>query len=172
VRAKLGYQALAGAQHGPGWEGAAPLARGRGGSIRDVTGRPYARRVVVAGLLRLVSVVASALVLIGFLLFAIDETRKGSEAQIRKLEGINRPDLGEGGERAREQEHSGVREAIDDANDVLLSPFTDIVDSDDIWVDRAVPGALALLVYGLGLGVLANYFPGRRRRSGGDWRAA
>jgi hypothetical protein len=125
---------------------------------------------VIARLLRLVSIVASVLVVLGFVLFAIDQTRESSEAQLQKLEGLNRPDLTEGAERARESERGAVREAIDDANDVLLAPFTGVVDSDDIWVERVLPGALALLVYGLGLGLLANYIP-KRARPARDWRA-
>jgi hypothetical protein len=74
-------------------------------------------------------------------------------------------------ERAREKKHGKVREMIDDANDVLLSPFAGVVQSKDAWVKRLIPTVLALLVYGLGLTLLANFLP-RRSRTGGDWRTA
>jgi hypothetical protein len=55
-----------------------------------------------------------------------------------------------------------VREAIDDANDVLLSPFADAgAGSESRWVRRTVPAALALLVYGLGLGLPGPVRAGR-----------
>ena len=60
---------------------------------------------------------------------------------------------------------------MDDANDVLLGPFAGIVDSDDRWVTHGVPAMLALLLYGLCLGMLANMLP-KQREHGGDWRTA
>ena len=63
------------------------------------------------------------------------------------------------------------RETIDDANDVLLRPFVDLVDSKSAWVNHAIPALLALLIYGLGLGLLANLLP-KERTHGGDWRTA
>ena len=56
-------------------------------------------------------------------------------------------------------------------NDVLLAPFAGLIDSDNGWVNHGVPSLLALLVYGLGLGTLANMWP-KRRAHGGDWRTA
>ena len=74
-------------------------------------------------------------------------------------------------EKAREARNSGFREVIDDANDVLLAPFADLIDSDNSWVNHGVPALLALLLYGVGLGLLANWLP-KERAHGGDWRAA
>jgi hypothetical protein len=53
-------------------------------------------------------------------------------------------------ERLREKENSGVHEFVDDADDILLAPFTGISNSSSIWVRRLIPLALALLIYGLG----------------------
>ena len=64
-----------------------------------------------------------------------------------------------------------MREAIDDANDVLLTPLVDVVDSDNVWVNHGIPALLALLIYGVGLGFLANMLP-KQRTHGSDWRAA
>ena len=58
-------------------------------------------------------------------------------------------------------------------NDVLLSPFSQLVSgSKSNWVTHGVPAGLALLVYGFGLGFLANLMPAAKTHSGGDWRTA
>ena len=114
--------------------------------------------------------------MLGFAMFAIDETDKGSKAQQAKLE----RELHSRGdpiapsakqEAAREQNHGAVRETIDDANDVLLAPFVDLVDSDSAWVNHGIPALLALLIYGVGLGFLANMLP-KQRSHASDWRTA
>ena len=64
-----------------------------------------------------------------------------------------------------------VHELVDDANDVLLGPFTGLVDSNERWVTHGVPTLLALLLYGFGLGMLANMLP-KERETHGDWRTA
>jgi hypothetical protein len=120
---------------------------------------------VLEGLLRTASIVASALVLVSFALFAIDETRDAaseSAAAVAGLEATGSSDPSGSEERARERAHSDVREAIDDANDVLVSPFAFVADnSDSSWVRRGAPALLALLVYGFGLSFLARYARGR-----------
>jgi hypothetical protein len=120
---------------------------------------------VFEGLLRTASVVASAIVLVSFALFALDETRnasKESAAAVAGLEATRSSDPSPREERARERAHSRTRELIDDADDVLVTPFASIVGgSDSSWVRRGVPTALALLVYGFGLSFLARYARGR-----------
>jgi hypothetical protein len=75
-------------------------------------------------------------------------------------------------EAQRERANGPVREVIDDANDVLLGPFTPLVEgSNDRWVRHGIPAVMALLLYGLGLGMLANMLP-KAREHGADWRAA
>ena len=112
-------------------------------------------------------------------MFAIDETDKGSKTQQAKLAEELRdssdpvvpvvPDAKQ--EAAREEAHGPVREAIDDANDVLLRPFVDLVDSDSAWVNHGITALLALLIYGVGLGFLANMLP-KQRHHASDWRTA
>lgn len=128
---------------------------------------------------RLVAIITSGIVLLGFALFATDELDRGSQNQQAKLDrevtgSLNdptpiapTPDQ----EASRERVNGTFREAVDDANDVLLGPFTDIVDSEDRWVTHGVPALMALLLYGLGLGTLANMLP-KEREHGGDWRTA
>ena len=127
----------------------------------------------MGSVIRVAAIVTSAIVLLGFALFAVDEMDKGSKAQQQKLDrelgNVEiAPDVA--AEESREANHGTVREVVDDANDVLLRPFSDLLDSDNTWVEHGVPALLALLVYGLGLGLLANLLP-RQRPGGRDWRA-
>ncbi|MET0510179.1 MAG: hypothetical protein ABW135_00635 [Thermoleophilaceae bacterium] len=131
--------------------------------------------------IRLVAIVTSVIVLLGFGFFAVDEMDKGSKTQQqaldRELSGSNAaldvvpvsptPDE----ENAREAQNSSVREVVDDANDVLLAPFANLIDSDSSWVQHGIPALLALLLYGVGLGFLANLLP-KERTHAADWRAA
>lgn len=103
-----------------------------------------------------VSTVATAIVVLGFVAFTIDQAQEGSETQVLKLEQIDRPNPPEATERAREQEHDFFRELIDDGNDILLSPFTGVTGSHDIWARRGVPTLLGFLFYGFVLRFLAN----------------
>jgi hypothetical protein len=122
-------------------------------------------------LIRLVAVVACLIVVFGFITFASSEANKGSQQQVERIgQAMDEPAPAANVERVREKKHGKVREAIDDANDVLLSPFTGFVDSKDAWINRLVPTILALLAYGLGLTLVANFLP-KRTRTGGDWRA-
>jgi hypothetical protein len=133
----------------------------------------------MGSLIRLVAIVMSGFVLVGFAFFAVDELDRGSKAQqqalANELDGSS-PDVipvapAPADETAREAAHGDVREIVDDVNDVLLGPFADLVDSDDAWVARGVPTILALLLYGVGLGFLANMLP-KQRSHGADWREA
>lgn len=133
----------------------------------------------MGSIIRLAAVVMSGLVLVGFALFAVDELDRGSKTQQQALANELQASSDDVAavphtardEAAREAAHGGLRELVDDVNDVLLAPFADIVDSDDAWVARGVPTILALLLYGLGLGLIANMLPGPRayRES---WRGA
>jgi hypothetical protein len=115
---------------------------------------------VLEGPIRLVAVLASACVALGFVLFAIDESGEASRASrdaIAGREASRTTDPSPGQERARERAHSSAREAIDDVNDVLLAPFGFAEpDTTDRWARRGVPTLVALLVYGVGLGFLAR----------------
>jgi hypothetical protein len=132
--------------------------------------------------IRWIAIVSSVIVVLGFAAFAVDEIDKGSKNQQRALArdlsdlaaknaAIGDPDPSPPEERAREAAHGPVRETIDDANDILLTPFAGLIDSDNAWVNRGVPSLLALLLYGAGLGTLANMWP-KHRAQGGDWRTA
>lgn len=134
----------------------------------------------MGSLIRLAAISASIVVLLGFAFFAAGEMDKGSKTQQTALgDETGTPAARDpaavaptaDGEAARERQNGGPRELIDDANDVLLAPFADLVDSDSAWVDHGVPALLALLLYGVGLGLLANMLP-QERTHREDWRAA
>jgi hypothetical protein len=134
----------------------------------------------MGSLVRLLAIVASGLVLLGFAYFATDAMGRGSQNQqnelARQLDGADAeavpiaptPDQ----EAERERLNGPVREFVDDTNDVLLGPFASLVEgSDDVWVTHGVPVILALLLYGVGLGMLARMLP-KEREHGADWRTA
>ncbi len=115
--------------------------------------------------LRLASVLLCTFAMLGFTLFAIDEARSASTdsaAQVAGRAAGIAVDPSPEEERTRERANGALHEAIDDVNDVTLAPFGGIVADDaDRWVRRGVPLALALALYGLGLGMLARYSRGR-----------
>jgi hypothetical protein len=125
----------------------------------------------LATLLRVVAVSASLMIALGFLLFAGDETDKGSRGQVSKLDNaINAPDPTQQQELLRQRQHGELREGIDDANDFLLKPFAPVVEnSESTWARRGVPTLLALLLYGLGGLLLANFLPKPDTKQR-DWR--
>jgi hypothetical protein len=125
--------------------------------------------------LRYIAVIASAIILVSFGLFAIDETRSASvqsRAAIAAQEVTGRdPSAAAAVERLREKRHSAIREKIDDANDVLTQPFSRLVqNSQSVWMRRTVPSILALLLFGAGFAFLARFSKGsaRPRRGGGN----
>jgi hypothetical protein len=136
----------------------------------------------MGSLVRLLALAASAVIALSLIMFAVDQSNSGTEAQLRSLEGqpqttvrsqdeVDAPNPGPAAERAREAQHSSVREAIDDGNDLLAGPFTGVAPSDNVWVERLVPAALGLLLFGLGGLMLANWLP-ERRATHEDWRQA
>jgi hypothetical protein len=113
----------------------------------------------IAALIRWLAIFASAFVALSFLFFAVNQTSNASRNQVNAIVGdagvkaesaTKVPDPPKDVEKVREQENDKFHEFVDDVDDVLVSPFTGIVDSNSIWVRRLVPLGLALLIYGLG----------------------
>jgi hypothetical protein len=133
----------------------------------------------MGSLVRLVAIVCSGLVLLGFAYFATDEMSRGSQNQqnalASELAGEQDPAPvapSPDDEVERERLNGTFREAVDDSNDLLIGPFTGLVASaDNRWVTHGVPALLGLLLYGLCLGMLANMLP-KYQKHGADWRAA
>lgn len=120
---------------------------------------------MLESILRGFAVVASLFVFAGWGLFAIDEARSASDQTATEIQGrraARAADPSPEQERARERAHSDAREFVDDANDVLLSPFASVSEeARSRWVRRTVPAVIALLVYGVGVGFLARFAAGR-----------
>lgn len=115
---------------------------------------------MIASIVRWAALIACAFVTLSFLFFAVNQTSDASKGQVAAIEGGAPPVQAQSVtklpnpppkiERLREKENSGVHEFVDDADDILLAPFTGISNSSSIWVRRLIPLALALLIYGLG----------------------
>ena len=118
---------------------------------------------MISGLLRLASTVATVFVVVSFALFAIDQTETSSAETVARLDNQRQQDT-------QAQESTGVRGAIDDVSDVLLTPFEGLVSgSGSEWVRHGVPALLGFLLYGLGLRLLANAIPQGRRPEPLGW---
>jgi hypothetical protein len=117
---------------------------------------------LVQSILRWISTIACAILVVSFGLFAIEQSKQGAKHQAEKVVGINEPSPDPQNERQREKKHTDVREAIDDANDVLTEPFAGVVTSGSIWAKRGVATLLALILYGVIARILIGYLPGRR----------
>jgi hypothetical protein len=112
--------------------------------------------------LRYLAIALSLIIAIGFTLFALEDIGRASEQSEHRVAGFTAANPSPAGERERERRHSDVREAIDDVNDVLLSPFAGITANETSrWARRGVPAMLGLLVYGFGLGYLARWMTAR-----------
>lgn len=104
---------------------------------------------MIERVLRIVSVGSVLVLLASFGLFAIDQARGFSQAEQRQLDGED-PAL------PTTVRHGQPRRAIDGTARVLLRPFTALGSGKDPWGQRALPTLAALLVFGLGLGLLAG----------------
>lgn len=115
--------------------------------------------------LRILAIALSVIVAAGFILFAIDDFGRASDASRDRVAGNARPDPTPRAERGREARNSLARELVDDANDVLLRPFSGLVTNDrSRWVQRGVPALLGLFAYGFVLGFAARCARGHGRR--------
>ena len=130
---------------------------------------------MIAGTLRIASLVCPAVLLLSFGFFVIDQASNGSKQQIKTVasadgpatptanvdqatNNIDQANPSTVAERAREKRHGGVREVVDDADDVLVSPFSGVASpASSIWTQRTVPTLLALLLFGVGLRFVAGY---------------
>jgi hypothetical protein len=138
------------------------------------------RRPIVTAMgsvIRGIGILCSVLVLLAFAFFATDEMGRGSQNQQNALASElssteDAPPVAPSPEQEaqRERVNGTFREAVEDANDVLVGPFATLVDgSDNTWVTHGVPALLGLLLYGFCLGMLANMLP-KHREHGADWR--
>ncbi len=104
----------------------------------------------LAAILRTISRIVCLIVIVSFVIFAVEQT---SSASSHQQEALNGPPA-----TAAHPSHKGaVHKAIDEAAGELTSPFSGITaGSSSQWLDRGVGTVMALLVYGVGLGYLAR----------------
>ena len=112
----------------------------------------------LARILRLASIIICLIVIASFGLFAANQTSSASAHQQRVLSGeANGPGSGTATGAGASSAHKGpVRAAIDDASNALTSPFSSVTSSSGEWTIHIVRLALALAVYGFGLGFVAR----------------
>ena len=101
------------------------------------------------------------IVLASFVIFVVNQTSAGSTHQQEELNSdLPAPATVPGAPPAAAPKHKGessVHKAIDEASKALTSPFSAVTaGSSSEWLIRIVNVALALLVYGFGLGFLAR----------------
>jgi hypothetical protein len=127
----------------------------------------------MSALLRIASLLCTALLLASFAMFASDQAGSGSKETVAKIANadssvparrqaanVDRVAPAPAAERLRERAHGALREAIDDADDVLAGPFASVAGG-SMWAQRIVATLLALLVFGAGLGFLSRYAASR-----------
>jgi hypothetical protein len=114
---------------------------------------------VVESALRLVSMVTALIVLVSFALFAHDQISGASDHQQREI--VAGAPIDRGISPSADRRHGQPRRFIDDAAAKLEAPFRAAVSSSNAWLERVIPAALALAVYGFGIGYVARYTHGR-----------
>jgi len=125
----------------------------------------------LARLLRLSSLAICLIVIVSFLVFAVDQTSSASSHQQEQLSSI--PGSGTASassavsapagtsapastSSARASHAGGLHKALDEVSNQLTSPFAGMISSSSEWAVRGVKVLLTLLVYGFGLGYIAR----------------
>jgi len=113
----------------------------------------------VSSLLRLASIVICVITIASFALFVTNQTKSASSHQQAVLNGALPTEGSSPSSGAGEAVHhkSAVHRVIDEASEALTSPFSGVTaGSSSEWVIHGADVALALLVYGFGLGFLVR----------------
>ncbi len=109
----------------------------------------------LAGLVLLASRIVCLIVIASFVVFVVDRTGSASTHQQNALTG-NTSQSSESSSASTAKE-SSLHRTLDEASNVLTSPFAGVVSgTDSEWVIRLVRTVLALLVYGLGVAFLVR----------------
>ena len=106
--------------------------------------------------LHFLSLFCCLIIAASFVLFAHDRVA-GATLHQTELIGSGTPVAAKTTTRRSRRSASQPRRFIDGVDKNLVSPFTSIVQSSNPWVQQGVPAALALVVYGFGLGFFARY---------------
>lgn len=109
---------------------------------------------LVARALRVASIAISAIAILYFASFALDQTSNASTHQQAQV-GATEPAAGSAGAQGKE---SGLHEAIDKTFAKLASPFSGVISTSasGAWAVHIVDTLLVLAVYGFGLAFAAR----------------
>ncbi|HTB71100.1 MAG TPA: hypothetical protein VK707_08975 [Solirubrobacteraceae bacterium] len=114
----------------------------------------------LASVLKLASFVLCMIVVVSFVLFAVNRTSSASQHQQRELNGETSKPNGEGEAGVAPDTGGGkssARRTIDEISEAITSPFAGLTDgSSSQWLARTIDLLLALVVYGVGLGFVAR----------------
>jgi hypothetical protein len=104
-------------------------------------------------LLRIASFAICAIVIVSFMVFALDRTRTASKQQTQAISGTPAT----ASTSAPATHENALHKAIEETSEQLTSPFAGVVSgAESEWASRGVKLLLALAVYGFGLGYLAR----------------
>lgn len=105
---------------------------------------------LLAGLMRLASIVVCLIVIASFAIFVVNQTSSASTHQQEEVSGRVAT-------KKAPTHESTAHKTIDEASNELTSPFSGISSGwSSQWAIRGVNLLLALIVYGFGLGFLAR----------------
>jgi hypothetical protein len=108
----------------------------------------------LTGVMLLVSRIACLIVVASLVVFAVNKTKTASAHQQGMVTGSLRQSEGE----ADNGHQSALHRKLDEISNTLTSPFASAVEgSTSEWKIHLVKTALALLVYGLGVGFLVRF---------------
>lgn len=112
----------------------------------------------VSTTLRLASRIACLIVVVSFALFVIDQAGNASAHQQNEVNASAPAGTAPPPKSTSKKKHeSEIRTTIDEASSTITSPFNGVVAGiHNEWASRGILLALALLVYGFGLGYLAR----------------
>jgi len=101
--------------------------------------------------------VICVIVIASFAIFVVNQSKSASAHQTQEIAtGSATVKTGTGTSTRSGSGEGSVHKTIDEASEKLTSPFAGVVSSSSEWLTRGVKLALALLVYGLGVGFVAR----------------
>jgi hypothetical protein len=110
---------------------------------------------LLAGPLRLASIVICLVVIASFALFVVNQAGEASTKQVAALGGPS--DSGKGATKKTGSGEATLRTRIDEVANDLTSPFSGVTaGSSSEWTIHGINLLLTLLIYGFGFGFLAR----------------
>jgi hypothetical protein len=110
-------------------------------------------------LLRFISLLCCAFVLVSFLLFAIAQTSSASKGQANAI--ANGQISGQDANNQPVARETQPRRFIDRVAEKLNSPWNGVITTTNRWVGHLIPTGISLLVYGFLLSFIARWAAGR-----------